>query len=377
MKRTLVQTLENLNFAKLSDKSLASYGYVLSCCRFPASVTDGDLQRQVVNLCNHKTSELINEVERRLKENEYNESLNFAIQVCKDPDKFSNAGYENLSAYVNSRSKKQIVESFDKIINGIDYSKLSDIELVTLYALSPVWYEWRRSHKMEMFTRIYFWNITNAIKDSQLANILILTECLESNNYSQSINLIYNIGEQLKPFDKSKFSDEAYIIKRIKALSAKTTYLKREELICIADYIQNEIVERDLTIDHLPLVDAILKVELPYFNYPEIVKGLEKAASQLLKSNLKPHIEMAPIYKTLWLITLKSTYLTQYGKIVRQCYQTLANDRFYPTLGVDKNNPSSLAGAVKFLDNNRKALWLLSDKYDVDKVIEKYQPVFH
>lgn len=62
---------------------------------------------------------------------------------------------------------------------------------------------------------------------------------------------------------------------------------------------------------------------------------------------------------------------------MRHCYFTLANDKPYPHLGIDTNDRRSISAAIKFLDENRQALWILNDRYLVDKAIEKYQAVLH
>lgn len=48
--------------------------------------------------------------------------------------------------------------------------------------------------------------------------------------------------------------------------------------------------------------------------------------------------------------------------------------RTYPGLGIDRDDPRSVSAAIRFLDENRETLRILSDRYDVDKVIKKYQP---
>lgn len=125
----------------------------------------------------------------------------------------------------------------------------------------------------------------------------------------------------------------------------------------------------------MDLVNAILSTAMPSFDYPVIMKEFEMVTNALAKSNTMTCMDLAPAYVTLWSLTLKPTYLSHYEKAARQCYLTLANGKIYPNLGVDVNDPKSLSVAIKFLDDNRQTLWVLNDKYDVDKVISKYKAV--
>lgn len=373
MKHQSLQTLKNLSFTNFSPERLAYYAYALDCLSFPTSVNDGEFQRRVAFLCNLKLQELHKEIDRRIAENGDDTSMALISRLCGDQQSFYNSACEYFSLPTTSRSKKRILKAFSILLANLDYSHMSDSELVKLHALSPLWYDLRRYKEMETFTREYFWRIADAITDTTLAQVFLLTEYIEADNYSHAVSLTYNIGERLVPFIPSAYPDDAALIKHIKALSEEPTYLSRNELIGMADYIQTEIVETGKTAEHLQLVNAILNTGMPCFNYPKIAKELEKTTVRLAKSNSKSRIELAPVYNTLWSLTLKSSYLNQFEKIVRHCYFTLANDKTYPGLGVDTEDSRSLATAVKFLDENRKTLLILNERYDMDKVIQKYR----
>lgn len=123
------------------------------------------------------------------------------------------------------------------------------------------------------------------------------------------------------------------------------------------------------------LVSPALYTGMPEFNCSGIVRALEKATNSLARSNAMTRMELAPAYHRLWSLTLNPSYLHRFETTVRQCYLTLACDRTYPGLGVDKSDPQSLSAAIRFLDANRPTLWILSPRYDVDKVIKKYRPL--
>lgn len=373
MKHPSLQTLKELKFTGLSDERLADYAYALLCCKFPASVSSNEWHRAVALLCDQKINELRKEINRRLKTEADVPSMTYASQVCNDTGTYYKSACKYFSIPFKSRGKKRSLELLERLLSRLELSQLSDTELVKLHALGPLWYDLRRHKELEAFTREYFWRIVNAMTDTTLTQILLLTEYLEADNYSQTVRLSYNIGERLLPFTPCAYPDDEALLKHIKTLSEKPSYLSREELIGIADYIQTEIVKTGKTADHLQLVNAILNTGMPCFNYPKIAQELEKTTVRLAKSNLKSRIELAPAYSTLWSLTLKSSYLTQFEKTVKHCYFTLAHAKSYPDLGVDTEDPQSLATAIQFLDANRRTLWILNDRYDVDKVIREYQ----
>jgi len=373
MKHPFLHTLKNLKFTGLSCERLADYAYALSCCRYPAFVSCDELHHTVALICGWKIEELRREINRRLKTEGDLSPLAYVLQVCNDTVTYYKSACEYFSIPVNSKSKRRTLELFEQFLSRLDYSQLSDSELVRLHALSSLWYDLCRNKEMEIFTREYFWRIAYAMTDPTLSQIFMLTEYLEAGNYSQAVGLPYNIGERLVPFTPSAYPDDAALLKRIKALSEKPSHLSREELIGIACYIQTEIVETGKTAEHLALVNAILNTGMPCFNYPKIARELEKTTVRLTKSNSRSRIELASAYSTLWSLTLKSSYLSQFEKTVRHCYFTLANDKKYPGLGVDTEDPRSIASAIRFLDANRQILWIMNERYDVDKVIRKYQ----
>lgn len=224
---------------------------------------------------------------------------------------------------------------------------------------------------MEMFTRAYFWPIVRAIKDSQLAGILMLTEYMEAENYSRLINLRYRFGESVGPICMSGHTDSE-IISRIESLAGNPTFTDREELIAIADYIQFRTVDKGEAAGHLDLLNSILSVNIRSFSYPGILKSLEQAVSGDRESASMSLIELAPIYKTLWERTTKYKYLHIMKKIVRGCYLALTGRQSFRGRGIGVSD--SYDAAIKVLKDNRDIMWALDSRYDVEKVIREYQP---
>ncbi|MCM1142168.1 MAG: hypothetical protein NC453_26660 [Muribaculum sp.] len=371
MRQSFTRIISKLNFSKLSDGSLADYAYAISRCKFPASVNIDDIHQIIACQCEEKINELFQEIERRVGNHGKSAILDYALTVCHNPDAYYDTSFQKLSTYVKSRSKKRIVESFGNVVSNLDYSKLSDTELVTLHSLSPVWYDYRRPKEMEMFTRIYFWPIVSAIKDSQLADILLLTECMEAENYSQLINLKYRFGERVGLINLSDHNDSE-IINRIETLTSNLNFTAREELIAIADYIQLQIVDKGESAEHIRLIHSILGVNICSFGYPKIVKSLEQVVNEYQEYNSIPLIEFAPIYKTLWERTTKSKYLHALKKIVRGCYLALTGKQSFPDLNIGALNPFDTA--IRILKDNRDIMWVLDTRYDVERVIREYQP---
>lgn len=237
----------------------------------------------------------------------------------------------------------------------------------------------RHRKKMETSTRIHQWRIVDALfrhdETSPIAHLLLLAECLEVANHSVILGLPYKIGERLKPFVPSNYSSDEALVKHIRQLSKQRTYLSREALIDIADYVQTEIVEPGHTADHLTVVAAILSTGMPSFSYPGMTKALEKATAQLEKAGTKTRMELASTYYILWTKTLKQSYLNRFQTTLRHCYRTLADGRQYPGLGIDSRDPRSLSAALSFLDGHRSSLWTLDTHYDLDKVVHKYDDI--
>lgn len=161
------------------------------------------------------------------------------------------------------------------------------------------------------------------------------------------------------------------MIAQIKLLSHRADYISREELIEIADYIQLKIVDGGKISEHPPLINAILSTGMSSFAYPKIASLLEKDVNRLVKTHAMSHMDLAPIYHTLWSLTLKPRYLNLFEQTVRHAYFALAKGKTYPNLWIDRNNPQSISSVIKFLEDNRKTLWVLNDKYNVDEVILK------
>lgn len=355
MKYPSLHTLERLDVAGIPSECMAEYAYALNCLKFPASVVDGEWIHEVDVICDCKIAELRCEISRRLCGHEDSAILTHAMAVLD-----SNADIV--------RNEKDCTRQL---------SQMSISELIGMHSMSRQWYEMRRKAGMEVFTRTYQWSIVNEMLNrddsNPLCQILLLTECIEADNYAHNLSLPYNIGERVKPFILSDYAGDEDLRRHINALSRKADYVSREELIQIADYIQTEIVAKGETTHHMSLVNAILCTEMPSFDYPEIVKEFEKATRALAKADEKKDIELAPYFYSLWGLTQKSTYLNRFEKTVRRCYLMLANDKHYPGLGINKEDSASLESALRFLDEYRLNVWILNDKYDVDKVIGKYQ----
>ena len=357
MKYPSLKFLDKLNVATLPTEELAYYAYALIGCQYPASVVSGEWYQMVDDACSRKIAELREEISHRVKRDFKSEVLAHALAVIGE------------TAYLVKDDRKWIDPPLP--------AQLSDAELVELYSMSKRWYNMRRSRRMEVFTRAYQWLIVNELLSRNrygvLARILQLTEFIEADNYAHNIGMTYNIGESVKTFMPSDYAGEEQLCSHIYSLSGKGDYISREELIQIADYIQTEIVEKGETANHLELVNAILCTGMPYFDYPKIVKEFEKEIKSLAKTKGKSDIDIAPYFYSLWGLTQKSSYLSRFEKTVCQCYLALASDKHYPDLGIDKEDSASLTSALRFLDEYRMNVWIINDKYDVDKVIAKYK----
>lgn len=357
MRYPSLKFFNKLNTAALYTEELAHYAYALICCQYPASLVSGEWYQAVDDVCDRKIAELREEINRRLESGDDSEAVEHALAVLDG------------TADLVSDNRKWICPTL--------LTQLSDVELIKQYSMNRYWYEMRRSKGLETFTRSYQWRIVNEMLTRKsscvLARLLQLAEFIETDNFAHNLSLPYNIGDVVKSFSPSDYASDADLRHHINILVRKSDYVSREELIQIADYIQTEIVEKGETVKHMDLVNAILCTDMPSFDYPEIVKGFEKATKSLAKSDEKKDIELAPYFYSLWGLTQKSTYLSRFEKTVRQCYLTLASDRYYPDLGINKDDSASLDSALQFLDEYRLNLWIINDKYDVDKVIGKYQ----
>ncbi|MCM1066445.1 MAG: hypothetical protein NC418_02605 [Muribaculaceae bacterium] len=356
MKYPSLHTLERLEFAGIPSGRLAEYAYALNCLKFPVSVVSGEWFQGVDDICDCKIADLRCEINRRLGHNEDTEILTHALAVLDGRADLIKGG-------------KSCIRPF---------SQMSVSELVGMHSLSGQWYDMRRKAGMEVFTRAYQWQIVDDLlkrKDGKmLAAILLLAECVEADNYAHNISLPYTIGERVKSFVPTDYASDEDMRQHINALSRKADYASREELIQIADHIQTEIVAKGETAKHMALVNAILCTGMPSFDYPKIVREFEKATKSLAKADEKKEIELAPYFYSLWGLTQKSTYLNRFEKTVRRCYLSLANDKHFPGLGVNIEDSASVECALRFLDEYRLNVWILNDKYDVDKVIGKYHP---
>lgn len=336
----LLQAFELPEPSVLPAADLAGYVYAIGCCRAAASVSDDASRRRIVVLCDRYLAKI--------------------DPLMKDKG-----------------TKKAKTASVDlEAFSCLDDPQLTVAQLIGLHSMSQQITAFRYKRKMETYTRVAQWRIVDALfkrdKGSPLAHLLLLAECLEAANRSADLGLPYRMGDRPEPFMPSQYSSDEALIELIRQLSEKRTYLSREALIDIADYIQTEIVETGTTADHVAVVSAILDTGMPSFRYPVITKALEKATALLAKTKSRTRIELAGTYYILWTKTLKQSYLHQFQTTVRHCYSTLADGRQYPGLGVDSSDPRSLTAAIRFLDDHRQTLWTLNDRYDLDKVIRKY-----
>lgn len=244
-----------------------------------------------------------------------------------------------------------------------DLTLLTESDLVALHAAAPRWYDRRRARKMEPFTRTFQWRIIGEFlrrdQSDPLARLLLQVESLEAAAHARHLGLSYRKGDRPRPFNPSDYPDDEALIRHIRALSRCGKYIVREELIEIADHIQTTIVDAGTTADHIALVSAILSTDMPSFNYPDILRALEKATATLTRTRTLPRMQLAPAYYTLWNLTLKPTYLNRFQNTVRHCYYTLARHKTYPDLGVDPTNPLSLTAARQFLSTHHQTLWTL------------------
>lgn len=358
MKRPSLHFLRKLSFATVPSERLAEYAYALTSLKFPASVVFGEWHQEVDDICDCKIAELRNEMTDRLRRGEDSNLLNHALSVLEDT--------------------ADLADPKTVWTGNIELPQKSVAELIGMHSLSKHWYDIRRSSKMEVFTRVFQWHIVNELlrrgKSNSLAQIMLLVEYLEADNYAHNLSLPYNIGERVRIFTPSDYASDEDLRNHINSLARKADYVSREELIQIADYIQTEIVEKGDTANHMALINAILCTGMPSsFDYPVIVKAFEKATKSLAKTKGRKDIVLAPYFYSLWGLTLKPTYLSRFEKTVRQCYLSLANDRHYPDLGINKEDSDSLESALRFLNEYRMNVWIINDKYDVDKVIAKYK----
>lgn len=357
MRYPSITFFNKLKFARIPSEQFPHYAYALICCQFPTSVVSGDWYHSVDNICSQKVAELREEINRRIENGDKANVLTHALEVI--------AGMAGLFA----DDKMPII--------SVLLTQLSVAELIELYAINRYWHDMRRRKSMEVYTRSLQWRIVNELlhrKDAGLlAQILQLAEFIEADNYADMIGMHYNVGDVVKTFTPSDYASDKDLECHISSLSRKADYVSREELIQIADYIQTEIVESCETVNHMPLVNAILCTNMPSFNYPKIVKGFEDVVKSLAKTKEKPDIELAPYFYSLWGLTQKPTYLSRFEKTLRHCYLTLASNKSYPDLGINKDDADSLATALQFLDEHRMNVWIINDKYDVDKVIRRYK----
>lgn len=337
MKSAFLLTLSGLSVPTIPSDRLAEYLYALECCKFASSACSSVFNNEVLARCTSK----INEIKMR-------------------------PGAKNLSSSII------IGKATDKELECLSVS-----DLIGLHSQAHMLTKTRHAKKLETFTRVFQWRTVKALlqidENSPLAQILLLAECLEASNYARILGLPYAIGQQPELFSPALLSEDQ-LIEHISRLSAERSYMARESLIAIADYIQEEIADKDLADMHIPLLNAILNTKMPRFAYPNIAKALEKATNNLSKTNSMTDIELAPSYYTLWTVTLKQSYYTRFSKTLRQCYLSLTKDKSYPNLGLNSANPKSIDSAINLLNKHRQNLWIINDRYNIDEIINKYHP---
>ncbi|MCM1491550.1 MAG: hypothetical protein NC095_12115 [Muribaculum sp.] len=173
-------------------------------------------------------------------------------------------------------------------------------------------------------------------------------------------------------FTPSDYAGDEDLRCHINSLSLKADSASLKRLTLIADYVLAEIVDCGATAGHLPVVNAILCSGIPCADYPDIVNAFEQAIISLANTREKTDIDLAPYFYSLWGLTQKPDYLDRFENTLRRCYLTLAANRHYPNLGINKEDSVSLSSALRFLDEYRLNVWIINDRYDVDKVMAKY-----
>ncbi len=416
-----IQMLPRLTFTSVPSEQLADLAYALDCCLSASSGMSSERHRQVAQACKLKTQQLLRELRHRQAKEGTTPPLAYAgwmltrnaealagiswdgitadyhsIMCCICALHISNnnkikrlirpwldsadhnsityfaAACRYYSAIKNITARRKVVREFDQFIAGLDYSQLTETELLRLHSMSALWLERRELKGLEQNTRTDFLRIANALPASSPARLLQLSENLEAENRARCLSLTCSQRQPLKVFVSAQYPDDDSLAAYITALTGKPSYHSREMLIGIADYLQTSIIEKGKAADYIAAITAILNTGMPHFNYPKIAKGLEQTVKQLAKSHAKPRLELAAAYNTLWQQTLKSGYLNHYEQIVRHCYFTLAGKRTYTNLGIDTSDPDSLRTALNFLSANREALWVMSDQYDVDTLLRRY-----
>lgn len=255
---------------------------------------------------------------------------------------------------------------------GADLGRLTTAELVALHASAKAYADLRSKKKLEIFTRAPQWRIVDELirRDSAapVPRLLLAAECLEAQSRAAHLGLPYRMGDRPEPFDSAAYPDDASLVRYIRQLSRRHTYVARETLISIADHIQASIIDPRTAAAHITLLTAILSTGMPSFSYPKIVRALEKATAALARTPATTRMQLAPAYHILWTLTLKPSYLNHFQQTLRHCYHTLANAKTYPGLGVDPSDPLSLSAARQFLADHLQSLWILDPRYTLDKI---------
>ena len=278
--------------------------------------------------------------------------------------------------YPNKTRYQAVVDAFADFLNKYRLSDFSSEELIQLHGLSAMWYDYRRAKGLEVYTRYFQRDIAAELEkrenSSVRSRLLTLTESLEAANYAALLGLNYGPGEIAQTFNRFLYQDDESLIRYIGECSRSRRFLARENLIKVADYLQTHIIDRGDIENHLELVSSILMTDKPYFSYPNIVSSLSKAVGKLSKAKTIPQLLLAIPYRALGKATGIGAYITRFEKILRHCYYTLADNKQYPDLGLSTDDPATLALSLNLLNDNRTTLAVLSERYNVDSIVEKY-----
>lgn len=300
MRYPSLKFFDRMKFEGCAPDELAAYAYALACCLGPASVVAAAWHQSLASLCRGKMRELRRAVERRLGSGAVSETLMQVRAVLGGAEAKAGTGQARLLS--------------------APLARLSVPELLALHSMTRQRRDMRRTLGIEPCTRVGEWRIADEIGRREgfglPGRIMLLAESLEADGYATALRLPYAIGQRPEPFAPTDYIDDASLIGRIRRLSEAADYVSRETLIEIADHVHTEIVAKGTTGAHIELVNAILNTGMPSFGYPVIARGLEHATSALARSRTKPRIDLAPIYRTLWLLTLKPAYLARSGAAI-------------------------------------------------------------
>lgn len=105
-----------------------------------------------------------------------------------DPLLICEVAYLYSRIFKDSRRHREAIQRFEDYLTTQSLSGLTAEKLLRLHALAPLWYDLRRSRRLDLFTRCLQRDIaaelTRRASESPLSILLTLTESLESANYA-------------------------------------------------------------------------------------------------------------------------------------------------------------------------------------------------